>query len=715
MRRTPCSGPQSARLKNRREDQVRARGGGPHPLGDTVATSGFVGIGFAETIAIALEVRFLAQRQGERTAIGEPRGLNLVYNRRARATAGIAGSTLRPRGLVRRVVGGHWGLVPNLQALAVAGEIEAYNLRQGVITHLYRDIAAGKPGHLTRVGLDTLRRPAPRRGQAQRAFDGRSRQPDADRRRRESMIHPHVPIDIGIVRGTTADPTVICHHGAGGADARGALSIAMAVHNCGGRVIVQVERIAERGSLNPRQVKIPGILATRGGRRAGRGPHADVRRALTPPPLPVRCAVPMSTLKPLAMNERKIIAARGAGARGQRRGQSRHRHAGRRRGRRGRRARHRPHDHDGRARRHRRRAGLSASTSAPPPTRRRSSTSPISSTSTTAAGSTAPFLGLAQVDRHGNLNGSVALRGRGSREHGGFINISQQTQGRRVRRHVHGWARSRCEVRDGRARDRAGRGRRQVRRRGSTTRSGRLRHQRGQPVLYVTERCVLRLTPAGLELVEVAPGIDIDRDILAHMQLAPIVDDPQPMDASIFATGPMGLRERMLAMPLEQRFAYDPMLRMLFIDFRQLTIAGERDIARIRAEWSDASGRSGTRSTLSSTTETAASSRPCGELPAHGRGAGEAMLPGCHALRPVGGPRGVPEGPRRSSCAARQVGRRSALAAGSQLSSAARPRAPFSLKRWILPVWVLGSAATNSPSADTCRGRSSPSRGPAGA
>jgi propionate CoA-transferase len=114
--------------------------------------------------------------------------------------------------------------------------------------------------------------------------------------------------------------------------------------------------------------------------------------------------------------------------------------------------------------------------------------------------------------------------------------------------------------------------------------SGAYALKRGQPVLYVTERCVFRLTPAGLELVEVAPGIDIDRDILAHMQFAPIIDDPQPMDPRIFASGLMGLRGHMLAMPLEQRFAYDPLLRMLFIDFRQLTIASNRDIQRIKAE-----------------------------------------------------------------------------------------------------------------------------------
>ena len=114
--------------------------------------------------------------------------------------------------------------------------------------------------------------------------------------------------------------------------------------------------------------------------------------------------------------------------------------------------------------------------------------------------------------------------------------------------------------------------------------SGNAALKRRQRVLYVTERCVFQLGPGGLELIEVAPGIDIDRDILAHIEFSPIVIDPQPMDPSIFAHQPMGLRERMLAMPIEQRFAYDPKLRMLFVDFRQLTIATDRDVERIKAE-----------------------------------------------------------------------------------------------------------------------------------
>jgi propionate CoA-transferase len=193
------------------------------------------------------------------------------------------------------------------------------------------------------------------------------------------------------------------------------------------------------------------------------------------------------------------------------------------------------------------------------------------------------FLGLAQADRQGNLN--VSKFGPKLAGAGGFINISQSAR-KVVFVGTFNAGNLDVAVEDSRLKIlRDGTCQKFVDTVEHRTFSGEYALRRGQPVLYITERCVFALTPAGLELIEVAPGVDIQRDIIAQMGFSPVMNTaPRLMDDRIFRPAPMGLRAGMLGLQLSERFSLDTAQNMFFINFEGLEVASVEDVEAIRAE-----------------------------------------------------------------------------------------------------------------------------------
>ncbi len=539
--------------------------------GDTVATGGFVGIGFAEELAIALEQRFLSE--------SHPRNLTLVYAAGQGDGKDKGLNHFGHDGMLRRVVGGHWGLVPKVQKLAIDNRVEAYNLPQGVISQMFRDIAAGRPGHLSRVGMGTFVDPLHGGGK----LNERSTENLVESVTvcgQEYLFYKSFPIHVGIIRATTADPdgNLTMEKEALTLEV---LAIAMAVRNSGGLVLAQVERIAERNTLNPRQVKVPGVLVDCVVKAR---PENHWQTFVEPysAAYASEIRVPADAIEPMPMSARKIIARRAA-------------------------LELRPNSvvnlgigmPEGVANVAAEEKVIDLITLTAEPgvvggipaggqdfgaavNTQAVIDQPYQFDFYDGGGLDIAFLGLAQADAQGSLN--VSKFGPKLAGAGGFINISQNAKKVVF---VGSFLAGRMDltVADGRvhiARDaKAPKFVREVEHR---TFSGPLAAGRGQPVLYVTERCVFALTPEGLELTEVAPGIDVQRDILDKMDFTPIVRQPRLMDERIFREQPMQLRRQLLAVPLAQRFSHDVQQNLFFINFEGLAVNGTADVAGIQSE-----------------------------------------------------------------------------------------------------------------------------------
>ena len=488
----------------------------------TLYTCGFGLAGFPEEVAIRLKESFLTT--------GHPRNLTLYFGASIGNTKDRGLHHFAQEGMFKRMVGGHFGVCgPELGQLIRDNKLEVYNFPQGVMAGMARNIAAHRPGMITKVGLGTYVDPRLEGGKiTSRATEDLVKVIELDG---EEWLYYKAPkVDVALIRGSVAD-----ENGNLTLDREGmileTISLAQAAKNCGGIVIAQVEQIVKAGTLHPKQVKVPGIcidylvvakpenhLQTMG-TYYNRAFAGDVK-------------IPVDSLVPLKLDERKIIARRAAleltpgavvniGI------------------------------------------GMPEGTAAVAAEEKVDHLLKLTTESGIVGGIPAGgldfghavnaeaiidqpyqfdfydgggvdigFLGLAQTDRYGNIN--VSKFGPKFAGCGGFINITQTCK-KAVFCGTFTADGLKTEIKDNALTIlQEGKSKKFLSHVEQITFSGAYAAGVGQPVLYITERAVFTLTPEGLELTEVAPGIDIERDVLQQMDFVPIMNKVTTMDPAIF-------------------------------------------------------------------------------------------------------------------------------------------------------------------------------------
>ena len=536
--------------------------------GDVVASSGWGGHGVAESVLAAIEHRFLAEQQ--------PRDITLVWagGQGDGAEAGL--NHLGHDGLIARAIGGHYGLVPKIADLAVREKLQAYNLPEGVIVHLYRNIASGAPGLLTTVGLGTFVDPRVEGGKVNAAAI-EDLVEVTNRNGEDWLFYKGFPVDVAIIRGTTADPfgNITTEKEAVTLEI---LQLAMAAKASGGYVICQVERVAEVSSLDSRDVRVPGILVD-AVVVAAAGDQNQTFGTTCNPAMSGEIRIPVVSLDPLALDGRSMIARRAA-------------------------------------------LELNADTvvniglGIPEIVGRIAGEEgvedlvtfmvdtgviggvPLSGLDFGASvnrealidhassfdfidggGLDTVFLGVAECDAAGNVN--VSRFGNRLAGCGGAINLTQRTQSVVFMTPFTSGGLE-VEVANGELKVvNEGRFCKFVKHVGQTTFSADVANGLGQNILYITERCVFRLTGDGLTLTEIAPGVDLVRDILSHLPFEVNIDGPTIMDSAIFDSGVLDLRTRMLELHLNDRLEYDKDMATVFMNFSGMHVRTVEDVKEV--------------------------------------------------------------------------------------------------------------------------------------